>query len=40
MKNEKDFSLYKICLDLIPEPIIIIKKNFKIYFANLESNSF
>ncbi len=37
MKNEKDFSLYKICLDLIPEPIIIIKKkNFKIYFANLE----
>ena len=37
MKNAKDFSLYKNFLDLIPDPIIIIKKkDLKIFFANLE----
>ena len=37
MKNAKDFSLYKNFLDLIPDPIIIIKKErFKNIFANLE----
>ena len=37
MKNENDLNFYKNFLDLIPEPIIIIKReNFKIFFANIE----
>ena len=37
MKNENDLNFYKNFLDLIPEPIIIIKeKILKFFFANIE----
>ncbi len=37
MENEKDLNLFKNFLDLIPEPLIIIKKNnLKIFFVNIE----
>ena len=37
MKNEKDLNFFKNFLDLIPEPLIIVKKNnLKFFFVNLE----
>ena len=37
MKNEKDLNFFKNFLDLIPEPLVILKKkNLKFFFVNLE----
>ena len=37
MKKEKDLNFFKNFLDLIPEPLIIVKKNnLKFFFVNLE----
>ncbi len=37
MKNDKDLNFFKNFLDLVPEPLIIVKKNnLKIFFVNLE----